>query len=574
MTAVTAQSNIPKLPLRQSDKASDVEVLYQKLKSHGSKIPSSVANWKMSYWRDGLPTVNCQADNNDLVHVSSAVIPDSSKATSCMAACSGTNYLVVGSLASSAGKNLYVLEYEDGGDNVNTLSNSGPFKIVGTYQNGASVRSVDLNKNMILSGCQKNYVQLCRYGEGAAVSAVQKYVHPQEKFQSSNEEVDSLYSNSVQSVKWYPGSQGCFSACENNNIRIWDVSRDSAPVYSVKASEGTILCSSWDTAGNAVLAVGSSCGSVNVVDTRCFGFKAVSQLIAPSNTPTPWFHYRAHQKGKVLSVDWNPHVSFWIASADSYGTTKLWDLRYVPSYGPYSVICSESAVNSVSWSKQHSEILSTADSDGNWTLMNVKSNLIQQVKTGSSDVDYVLGAQVICQKQDESHEIRWPLKQAVQLNTSKGHGQSWATLSSVGDVNRYHVDAKLINSLALSKNAMQEDDNQSMSGASRKTDAPEPVNHTTDAKSKDKSQQFIDVLENGLGKRPWKFETDQLYSSLQRKEDTLRAVQTEVNLFSSTVDPFDIAEGKLFIAKNLTQESIKSYEDVDFFYDVDRSLIK
>lgn len=76
-------------------------------------------------------------------------------------------------------------------------------------------------------------------------------------------------------------------------------------------------------------------------------------------------------------MDWNPHVSFWIASADSYGTTKLWDLRYVPSYGPYSVICSESAVNSVSWSKQHSEILSTADSDGNWTLMNVKSNLIQ-----------------------------------------------------------------------------------------------------------------------------------------------------------------------------------------------------
>lgn len=141
----------------------------------------------------------------------------------------------------------------------------------------------------------------------------------------------------MHAVDFQPGSKGAtFLAAETSNLRVWDAHRQQMPLVSCKVSDDTLLCARWSPLEPSLVAVGGVDRALTVIDTRAM--PSVSRASAASSStlkygnngarPVAWFQYKAHPRGAINSLAWNPFVPYWLASAGEDGVVNVWDVRY------------------------------------------------------------------------------------------------------------------------------------------------------------------------------------------------------------------------------------------------------
>lgn len=141
---------------------------------------------------------------------------------------------------------------------------------------------------------------------------------------------------------------------------------------------------------------------MSVIDTRVMiPTNSASANKPVSKLPMAWCGYLAHGSSRVTSVDWNPHVPYWLASSSANGTVFVWDLRYQSKQGAVGRLNQYMpTVASVSWSKNHIDLLATVGGD-TLQLHNCKPDLLMSTSTIQQDAKHTrafnIGADLVAE---------------------------------------------------------------------------------------------------------------------------------------------------------------------------------
>jgi len=141
---------------------------------------------------------------------------------------------------------------------------------------------------------------------------------------------------------------------ENNRLHIWDLNRTLDPLHSIKGSNFPLYCAKWHPHDRDLIGISGKNGSIKIIDCRKLDIGAATELIRSQRQN---IHNNA-----VRSLDFNPIIPFWLATASNDGTVKIWDIR--KTIEPLITLQGhQNMVRSVRWSNTHCDVLASGGSD-------------------------------------------------------------------------------------------------------------------------------------------------------------------------------------------------------------------
>lgn len=170
---------------------------------------------------------------------------------------------------------------------------------------------------------------------------------------------DTSWSQRVNQISVAPNDHTRFSAVDNANLSMWDVSSNQQVWISKVAGAQTLPTCELYRQNNNICMVGTALG-----DLRLFDFRE-------AQTQHPQMIKQAHS-GSVHMLKWSPFSPYWVASSGDDALIHVWDLRNTRV--PAVVLTGHhNAVTQLTWSKSHAEILASGSWDRRVKIWNLNS---------------------------------------------------------------------------------------------------------------------------------------------------------------------------------------------------------
>ncbi|KAJ3066967.1 hypothetical protein HDU98_009785 [Podochytrium sp. JEL0797] len=166
-----------------------------------------------------------------------------------------------------------------------------------------------------------------------------------------------------------------FIAAVGRKLFLWDIEHNKS-VASEMVSYDQVTTCKWSPHPpfGSLIATAGVDHHLSVLDARLMGMDTEKSIV--------WKVERAHgghNHPAITSVEFNPFIPYWLASAGEDSVVRVWDLRYLKNpavkiEGHYQ------GIQSMAWSTTHAEILLTGSTDATFRAWCIDANTSTPLK--------------------------------------------------------------------------------------------------------------------------------------------------------------------------------------------------